>query len=432
MTDLFDEEDLPHHVLATAEDASLRVVFPDSVWNVAFPEGWHPVPSDEDDLWCWELEATAQARVRLRRRPQLQLEVDVMSLAADVAMVHPPSITTTSTGVQIPWFAGSTGEMLQSMPDSSALWVQLRGSCSPRGRGFSILPEPLVLRPGQGNSAAWRRYEVPADSLPPEPAWVPRQRYFPRDEPLDVMHSDAAVMGLGLDITTTAEGSCVQGRPGLHDLAFLDARGTALVEVGWFASLAELVQDCLALPATEPNLRTWLLASGTGDDGDQDQLDVALAEALEAPTLWGVLAGMRIVALTDLPVAAEVAHAARQVWREDLDDDVRRLLVTHALVSGWEPLVVAEWLGSMGAAPDAGARAVLASVGFGRITSSALAHGGREVALARMWLAARGESAAAAEWERAVDASRARLMCSLSTSPVAVDVAWLLVEALLN
>ncbi|MGV8846171.1 hypothetical protein [Tessaracoccus sp.] len=432
MTDLSDEEALSHHVLAVAAEASLRLVFPDSVWTVTFPAGWQPVCSDEDDLWCWELEATAHARVRLRRRPQLQIEVDVVSLGADVAMLHPPSITTTSTGIQIPWFAGSTGEVLQVMPDASALWVQLRGACSPSGRGFAILPEPLVLRPGQGNSAAWRRHHVPAGSLPPEPAWVPRQRYFPMDEALDVVHSDAAVMGMGLNIATTAEGSCVHGSPGLHNLAFLDARGTALVEVGWFNSLTELVEACVALPGVDPNVRAWLLAAGPEGDSDPDVLDVALADALEIPTVWGVLAGMRIVTLTDLPVSAEVLHAAQCVWREDMDDHVRRLLVTYALLTGWQPVVVAEWLRNMGAAPDNGAQAVLASVGFGRITSSPLAHGGREVALARMWLAARGESAAAAEWERAVDSSRARLMCSLSTNPVAEDVAWLLVESLLD
>ena len=75
---------------------------------------------------------------------------------------------------------------------------------------------------------------------------------------------------------------------------------------------------------------------------------------------------------------------------------------------------------------------VLASVGLGRITTSPLGHGGRDVALAGLWVASRAESATAAEWERAVDTARARLLCSLSTSPDPVDVAWLVAEALLS
>lgn len=419
-------------VWAAAEGGALRLVFPDGAWVISFPDDWLPVASDEDDLWCWEMAGVAHARVRLRRRPLTQLEVDVANLSADVVMVHPPTVTLSGAGVQVPWFAGSAGEVVNVLPRSSVLWVQLRGSCTAGGRGFSLFPEPLVLRPGQGSSAAWRRQLMPADTALPEPSWVPRQRYFRRGEPLEVVHSDAALMGLGLEITATVDGSSIEGPPGLHDLAFLDARGTSLVEVGWFDPLGQLAASCRTQPRLDPNLLAWLLATADGDAGDVDALDVALAEALEQPTSWGVLAGMRVVTLTDLPVAAEVRRAARQVWHEEPDEDLRRVLVTHALLCGWEPEMVGEWLQSMTTPQARGAQEVLALVGFGRITSAPLSHGGRDVALARLWLAARGESVASAEWERAVDVARARLKCSLSTSPDALDVAWLIVETLLS
>ena len=418
-------------VVASAEGRGLRLVFTDSSWVITFPDDWRPTASDEDDLWCWDMVGVARTRVRLRRSPHIQLEVDVVNVGDDVAMVHPPTVLLSSGGTEVPWFAGSSGEVFLVRQEETVLWVQMRGSCAAGGRGFSLFPEPLVLRPGQGSSAAWRRHLMPADTVSAEPSWVPRQRYFRGGESLDVTHSDAALMGLELEITATVDGSCIVGPPGLHDVAFLDARGTALVEVGWFHPLEQLAASCLGLPGLDPNLVAWLLATADADAGDVDALDVALAEALEQPTAWGVLAGMRAATMTELPVGADVRRAARQVWRDESDEDLRRLLITHALLCGWEPALVGEWLQSMDAPPTPGASEVLARIGFGRITSAPLSHGGRDVALARLWLAARAESVTSAEWERAVDTARARLMCSLSGSLVALDVAWLTVDKLL-
>lgn len=420
-------------VVAEADGQVLRLVFPDGAWEVRFPDEWRPADSDEDDLWCWELPGLASARVRVRQSPHVQLEVDVVNLLGDVATIHPPTVTSRTSGTEVPWFAGSAGEIVQVLPRSTVLWTQQRGSCVARGsRGFALFPEPLLLRPAQGASAAWRRHDLPAAALPPEPSWVPRQRYFHQGETLDVDHSDAALLGMGLHIGTTAEGSEVEGPPGLHDLAFLDARGTALVEVGWYRPLDQLAVLALGLPGQDPNVLAWLLGGVPVGDEDLDALDVALADALERPTVWGVLAGMRAVALTDLPVAAEVRSAARTVWREETDPALRWLLITHAVLTGWEPGIVGEWVQSAGQAPiTAEPQEVLASIGLGRVTSAPEAHGGREVALAALWLAARAESVTAAEWERALEAARARLMCSLSTTPNDLDVAWLLAESLL-
>ena len=78
------------------------------------------------------------------------------------------------------------------------------------------------------------------------------------------------------------------------------------------------------------------------------------------------------------------------------------------------------------------AQEMLESIGFGRITSSPITHGGRSVALAGMWLVGRKESALLADWEHAVDVTRRRLMCQLSRVPAAEDIAWLLAYALLD
>lgn len=419
-------------VEANADGQVLRLRFFDGSWDVCFPAEWVPAASDEDDLWCWAVTGVATARVRLRRRPHIQIEVDLMN-SGDAVTVAPPTVEYATTGAQVPWVAGSAGEIVSMLPHSTVLWTQQRGSCTARGgRAFSLFPEPLMLRSGQGASAAWRRHVLPVATLPPEPVWVPRKRYFRRDELLEVDHSDAALMGLGMEIGTTADGSAVQGPPGLHDLAFLDARGTALVEVGWFEPLQQLAASALRTPSLDAGLRAWLLSCVAEDDRDLDALDIALAETLEQPSAWSVLAGMRAATLTDLPVAADVRRAAHILWRTERDEQLRRLLVTHAVLTGWEPGVAAQWLQSIGSGTGVPEPwEVLSSIGLGRVTSAPLGFGGREVAMAGMWLASCGESAMAAEWEHAIDTSRARLLCFLSGSVVAVDVAWLLAETLL-
>lgn len=413
----------------------VRIGFLDGAWDIHFPPRWQPSFSDEGDLWCWT-SGELVGRIRLRRHPRIQFEVDVTNGGADVAQVVSPRVELVPLGQQVPWFSGSAGEVLVAMPEQSVLWVQQRGSCVPAAEGFGLFADPLLLPPGQGASAVWRRTVLPPRSVVPEPAWVPRQRYLARGQVLDVEHTDAALVGDGLQIVTTVDGSQVEGDAGLHQLCFLDARGTALVEVGWFASLTELAGSPSALADADPNLVAWLLAAAVDGAVDLDDLDVSLAEALERPSAWGVLAGMRAATRTDLPVAAEVREAARVVWDGEADPHLRRLLIMHGLLCGWEPDLVDEWLASEPATMDElsrmGPQEMLASIGFGRITSSATAPRGRSVALADIWLSACAESVMASEWEHAVETSRGRLMCALSSAPDAADIAWLLASSLLS
>lgn len=426
------DEARPCPIEAEPSTSALRLVFPDSTWTVSFPPGWRPVATGEQDLWSWEMPDVASSRLRLRRHPRVQWEVDVVNLSPDVAMVDTPVAAVSTSGTLVPWFAGSAGEVVVALPESTIEWSQRRGSCSGDASRVSLFPDPCVLRAGQAASAAWLRQELPAGALPPAPAFVPRQRYLPFGQVLEVQHSDAALLGAGLDVTTTGDGSEVLGGAGLHTLSFLDARGTALVEVGWFPTLGELAASALAQPRLPSGLRAWLLAAAPGEVGDVDQLDVALADALEYPDVWGVLAGMRAAALTDLPVADDVSRAASQVWDAEADDAARRLLVAHALVYGWEPAMVLRWLRSAGPVVSPHVQQVLGSVRMGRITSEPVDYGGRDVALASLWVAAHAESAEAAEWEMAVATARSRLMCHLSLRTSAVDVAWLVAGALLD
>ncbi len=427
-------EDTPEGVTTEDAGSGLALRFRDSAWGVTLPEGWRRVESLEDDLWLWELDGVATARVRIRRAPRVQVEIDVVNLSGDVATLFGPRVVLESDWAVVRWFAGSAGEVVLATSQETSVWVQLRGSCVADGDGFTVFAEPLLLRPGQASSAVWRREVLPADVIPTEPAWVPRQRYFRRGDALEVDHTDAALAGEGLDIGTTSEGSRVEGPAGLHHLAFLDARGTALVEVGWFVPLDALADSVLVERGLDPNLKAWLLAATPTGMDDVDALDIALAEALEDPSPWGVMAGMRAATLTDLPVDADVRRAAQRVWEGEPDVHVRRMILTHALISGWEPVVTGTWMQSF----DADEAMIpsldmLATIGFGRITSTPLQHGGREVLLARWWLAAHGESARTLEWEHAVDTARARLMCALSETRYAHDdVAWLLAENLLT
>ncbi len=427
------DEGRPGAVAVEDDGTGLVLRFSDSTWRITVPDGWHRMDSTEDDLWCWELPGVAGARVRLRREPRIQVEFDVTNHGADVATLQGPCVVLEPNGTVVPWFAGSSGEVVTATSSETVVWVQHRGSCVASRDGFTVFTEPLLLRAGQGTSAAWRRTALPPASIPVEPAFVPRQRYFPRDESLEVDHNDAALTGSGLEVSTGSDGSVVQGPPGLHDLVFLDARGTARVEVGWFGPLGDVAATALAMPGLDPNVAAWLLAADPTGVQDVDALDVALAEALEEPSVWGVMAGMRAATLTDLPVADDVRQAAGTVWENEPDEQVRRLLATHALISGWEPDVAGQWTREVSRnTPAVPAHRMLASIGLGRISSSPLCHGGREVLLARWWLAGHGESLLTAEWEHAVDTARARLLCALTVVPDPGDVAWLLAEALLT
>lgn len=419
-------------ITVATHDTGLRVVLPEGEWRISFPAGWHRIASDEEDLWAWTL-GESVGRIRLRRFPRVQLDVDVTNAGASVAQLQPPVVELTPAAPQTAWFGGATGELLHAMPDATVVWVQIRGFCAPLDGGFRLLSEPLLLPAGQGASAAWRREVVPPAVTVPEPSWVPRVRHLPLGEALEIEHSDAALAAPGLELATSMEGSVVEGRAGLHEIVWMDARGTTTVEVGWFAPLEELAQSTEALADPDPNLVAWLLAAGAVGSPDLDALDVALAEAMEQPSAWGVLAGMRAVTGTDLPVAAEVRDAARAVWLTEADTSLRRLLLANALVSGWEPAVVEEWLCSREAVDDPvasmGPQEMLASIGFGRVTSSAHVHGGRSVALAEMWFGAREESFRGVEWGHAIRTARSRSMCALSLAPAARDLAWLLAVA---
>ncbi len=422
-------------IVVTDHARGVGFAFPEGTWDIRFPSPWRAVASEEEDLWRWTA-AGCVGRIRLRRQPRIQLEVDVTNSGSDVAQVEPPLVALSPTGTQVPWFGGAAGEVLQTLPDATVLWRQHRGSCVARSAGFQLFADPLLLRPGQSVSALWRRNLAPPASLVPEPEWVPRRRYLPIGEAMEVEHADSAVSGASVHIESTTAGSEVAGDAGLHLLSFLDARGTATVEVGWFAPLEELATSPAVLTEADPNLVAWLLTAAVDAAGSLDDLDTALGEALETPSAWGVLAGMRAATSTDLPVAAEVRRAARVVWEAEPDPGLRMVLITHGLLCGWEPEVVQGWLAAGSSHIDqvmsATPQEMLALIGFGRITSSTTVPAGRSVALAGAWLAACAESVMAAEWEHAVDVSRRRLMCALSSAPRAIDIAWLLTHSPLS
>ena len=60
-------------------------------------------------------------------------------------------------------------------------------------------------------------------------------------------------------------------------------------------------------------MAVWLLSQPGLDEREQllDRLDLALGDCLEFPGLWGVMAGLRAIQVTDLPVQDEVEAAAR-------------------------------------------------------------------------------------------------------------------------
>ena len=361
---------------------------------MAAPEGYVPVSSGEDGRWVFE-SRSARAEVRFRSGERQALEFTLQGLGGSV--IETPGFRFIVEGCVAGWLAGATGRMLLD----GAAWVMLSGWCGEGGTGRDgrvarIFGEGVRLVPGQRVWSRWRLYRE--HEIPPLPPWVPPERYLPEDDAIEVPDLDVACTGEGLGSETSDEGSLVRGPVGCHELAIHGSNGVSRLEIGWYLSEGKLVRQALERVEERSDLEAWLLTRllvepGLGErERLMDRLDRCLGDCLDSPNLWSVLAGLRAVQITDLPIRAEVDAAASG------------FSVEKALAAGGSPDAV------MTAHPSS------APSGFTA----------RDVALVRCRLAGMPDSPVHQELVLGLRTAEARLRCVLSTDPEPEAVAWLL------
>lgn len=430
-------------IAPTADGLTLTgpAVLVDRIHLSLSPE-WRAGQAEDADEFVWDLPGRARFRFRVRRAPAFGVDADLHNLTDDVAHLDSPRLVLTSVEPVVAWLAGSAGEVIVADPDGALVLTQRRGACSsvsdPRGVGVALFQQPVLLRAGQAVGSTWVTSSVPAGRVPPEAAWLPVQRYVEVGEPVELEFPDGAIVAPGLRATTDPVDArtSLAGPPGLHSVTLVDARGSSSFEVGWFRPLPEQVADALAVPDLPADLEAWLRAFSLVDQ-DLDALDVALGRALESPSLWGLLAGLRVAAFTDLPVDADLREAARGLVAEQPRSEAIPILAAHSLRLGQDlgladelfyppPGPLPEAWRLLGGPGDV-SQQLLADVEFGRVSSEPPRYGGRQVALAELWLASRPDSAVHVELGLAVDRARRRLMAAMSGQPDPRELAWLLV-----
>ena len=359
------------------------------------PEGCTPLPSREPGCWVFE-SSCLLAEVRFRAGKREALEFSLQGLGESV--VETQGFRFIVEGCAVGWLAGATGRMLLD----GAAWVMLSGWCGeggdvPEGRVARVLGESSGLVPGRRVWSRWRLY--PEHEIPSLPTWLPPQRYLPEGEAIEVPDLDVACTGNGLSIETIDEGSAVRGPVGCHELSIHGSNGVSFVEIGWYLPLEQLVPKALGRAGNHPDLEAWLLTWLLAQPGLEeregllDRLDLALGSCLEKPGLWSVLAGMRAVQITDLPIQDEVQEAANG------------FSVEEALAAGG-PIDAVAPMSHPGSAR-------------GDVTA-------RDLTLARFRLAGNPDSPAHQGREMGLRNVEARLLCVVSTEPDPEAVAWLL------
>ena len=359
------------------------------------PEGCVRVPTEEPGHWVFK-SRDVLAEVRFRSGEREALEFTLQGLKESV--VETRGFRFVVEGCVVDWLAGATGRMLLD----GAAWVMLSGWCGEGGAGSDgrvaqIFGDGVRLFPGQRLWSCWRLYS--GHEVPPLPAWVPPVRYLPEGEAIEVPDLDVACTGEGLRFETVEGGSLARGPIGCHEIMIHGSSGVSRLEIGWHLPVQQLVEQALEKTEARPDLEAWLLSwlLAQPDLGEREQLldrlDLALGDCLDTPGLWNVLAGLRAVQITDLPIRAEVEAAA----------------------SGFS---VEKALAMERSANEVELTSHPSSVRAG-FTS-------RDVALARFRLCGKPESSATQELEQALKTAEARLRCVLSTAPEPEAVAWLL------
>ncbi|MCC2592464.1 hypothetical protein LKO27_03375 [Tessaracoccus sp. OS52] len=401
------------------------------------PQGWSRVEEPDADVIAYAFGALLM-RVRVRVSPRFGLDVEIDNTgASDVLVDDSPLFVLESDGPQIPWVGGATGRVLLPSRFGTGVFRQWRGYCSaPAGGtaadGVALFGDAAWVRPRQALGAGWR-LEL-GDDLPAEPSWLPERSFVPVGEEINLAAPDAAVSVAGIRATSDGESTTLSGPAGVHEVRLSDARGTTRFNVGWHLGPEEIAAEALGA-VRQGDLAAWLhvaaSARGIDDPNVLDELDMLLGEAFEEPTMWGVLAGLRAAATTELPVRAEAEAAAGRLLAADPGSELGPILVSQAMTVPVGPDSPSggpadDWWAVLTRDDEALRRQVLEWVGYGAVSSLPPVHGARGVALASLWLVTRETSEGQLEVARATAETLAHLLALNSVEPDPIEVAWLL------
>lgn len=352
-----------------------------------------------------------QVRIEVRHHEGVRGSLDIVlwNVGDEPAEVAGPLVSWERRTVA--WLGGATGLVMTP----GGAWWMLSGWCGEDDGAARLFGERVWLPQGGRVWSRWRRY---ADL--PQPAWLPARRYAPVGEPVEVLDLDVALSGESLSFATESDRTFVTGPVGLHRLVVHGPSGNSFVEVGWRHGPGELVAAALDAPA-RPDVEAWLLTWKLAldlSDAELDRLDLLLGESLQNPTLFGVLAGLRAAATLDKAYGPDAATAARNFLAAGGQDAA--FVAAEAVLDGHGDLA--------GGSPSGGIVGdVAARLEFGLPSSAPPGYSARDVAVARLWLAARPDSPAHLEAGRVVETASGRLACRASAAPEPLEVAWLLV-----
>lgn len=412
---------------------------PDPLEWVEFrlPPGWHRLARpDESSLDFGQGELVM--RVRVRPEPRFGIEVEIDNTATeDLLVTDSPLLVLGSDAPMVAWLGGATGQVVLPTPGGVGWFRQWRGNCSPppagtAADGIAIFGDGGWVRAGQSIGAGWR-LEV-LETVPPEPVWLPERCFVTEGDVIEVVAPDAAVSAAGLRDASEGDSTILTGPVGRHEVHLSDARGTTRIEVGWHLQPSEVAAEAVGAAAGD-DLTAWLHVAGSArgleDRAALDELDMLLGQAFEEPTPWGVLAGLRAAATTELPLAGEATAAADALLAADPGSELAPILLAQGVPvtvgpesAGGRPAM--DWWRVLTGDDESLRHRVLEWVDYGLPSSLPPVHGARGVALACLWLAVHEQSEGQLEVARATVRTFARLLAIHSVDPDPQEVAWLL------
>ncbi|MFV0429569.1 MAG: hypothetical protein ACK5KO_09125 [Arachnia sp.] len=402
--------------------------------EVILDQGWVVLAEADREGWFWQLDQLAELRVRVGTGRHL-VELDLRSLSDEPLVLASPRLAVPDRFLASVRAAGAIGEVIIGLPDGSAQLVQQRGTCAADGVEVAVFGSPALLGPYQTASSAWSVAFHPMLVAPPQPSWLPDPAFVEAGNDVVLTYPGASVsVPPALAETSRDDTITVTGPPGRHLVSVADVRGVSWLEVGWYRSLPDLAAEALAVAPLDPGLeawlRTWTLDHPRPGGADPVEcLDRALGEALEAPSLWAVLAGLRAAVVTDLPVLGDLQVACAEVGR--CEPDAVPLMAVHSRAVPQLRLASREpgpgWQWQVLASQDpAVAHRLLIQLGCSRPPSLDPVPLATAVTLARLWLAAHPDSSAHTDLRRAAETARARLLSLMSRQPEPESLAWLL------
>ncbi len=391
-------------------------------WTVNWPEPWRTLGRADDAVGAdFEHPVGAWGRVRVRSGRRLRMEVTVESRGEVV--VPGPTMGVGTASTPIAWLGGASGEVVLTSETGPGLLTQRRGDSVPTSPcRWHLLQEEIRLWPGRVVSASWTYESMEGDAwtIPPEPPWLPVERYVPAGHPVTITAPDGRVES-ECQVREGDGGFDVFPNVGVHRAEVWSAAGPSRIDIGGYLSLEELreraLRDRVASPESVYVAVRHMMASWIDDDL-LDWVERHIASLAEEPSPWLAGAAQLGVSL-GLPTARMAKEIATAVLERPTKDGVI-ILAMHGLATA--DLGAGAW--PVGNLRSIGQEA-FSRMGHGRIRNCGPATTGRDIALGRLFLAGLGENERALRLSACAQAATNELMCRLSANPNHVDLAWL-------